>query len=104
MDDTISRQAAIDYIKSQRGRLFKGFTIEEAVLTLIREVPSVQPEIIRCKDCKHQVKEWREDKRFKDDGYWVYGCEVIGDVCGYWALFGHNDEFCSEAEPKGEQE
>lgn len=39
--DAIDRQAAIDYIKSQRGRLFKGFTIEEAVLTLIREVPSI---------------------------------------------------------------
>lgn len=57
-------------------------------------------ELIRCKDCEHQVKEWRDDKRFKDKGYWVYGCKVISDICGYWAWFGQDDEFCSEAERK----
>ena len=58
----------------------------------------------RCKDCKYQVKEWREDKRFKDNGYWVYGCKVISDICGYWAWFGPDDEFCSAAERRGEEE
>lgn len=59
---------------------------------------SLQSEIIRCKDCKYQVKEWRDDKRLKDKGYLVYGCKVLSDICGYWAWFGQDDEFCSEAE------
>ena len=59
-----------------------------------------QPEIVRCRDCKHQVKEWRDDKRLKDKGYWVYGCKMISDACGYWACFGQDNEFCSDAERK----
>lgn len=55
-------------------------------------------EIVRCKDCKHQVKEWRTDKRLKNKGYMVCGCEVVGDACGYWALLGQDDDYCSFAE------
>lgn len=61
-------------------------------------------ELIRCKDCKHQVKEWRDDKRLKDKGYWVYGCKVMSDLCGYWAWFGQDNEFCSDAERRAEKE
>ena len=60
-------------------------------------------ELIRCKNCKHQVKEWRDDKRLKDKGYWVYGCKVISDICGYWAWFGQDDEFCSDAERREDE-
>lgn len=70
------------------------------IMEYINEVPSAQPKTIRCKECKHQIKEWRDDKRLKDKGYWVYGCKVISDICGYWALFGQDDDFCSEAERK----
>jgi len=59
-------------------------------------------ELIRCKDCKHQVKEWRDDKRLKDKGYWVCGCEVISEICGYWAWLGQDDDFCSEAERRSD--
>jgi hypothetical protein len=57
-------------------------------------------ELIRCKECKHQIKEWRTDKRLKDKGYMVCGCEVVGDACGFWALLGQDDDFCSYAERK----
>ena len=57
-------------------------------------------ELIRCKDCKHQVKEWRTDNRLKDKGYMVCGCDVVGDACGYWALLGQDEDYCSMAEPK----
>lgn len=57
-------------------------------------------ELIRCKDCKHQVKKWRTDKRLKDNGYMVCGCDVVGDACGYWALLGQDEDFCSMAKPK----
>lgn len=61
-----------------------------------------QGDIIKCQDCKHQIKEWREDKRMKEKGYFVYGCEVFGEIIGYWGWGGHNDEFCSEAERREE--
>ena len=57
--------------------------------------------VIKCKDCKYQVKEWREDKRMKDKGYWVYGCEHFGEIMGYWGFGGNDNEFCSDAERKG---
>lgn len=44
MDDTISRQAAKDYIDSQKGRLFIGCTIGEAMKIMLDEVPPAQPE------------------------------------------------------------
>ena len=55
-------------------------------------------ELIRCKECKHQIKEWRTDKRLKNKGYMVCGCDVVGDACGYWALLGQDDDYCSYAE------
>lgn len=57
--------------------------------------------VIKCQDCKYRVKEWREDKRMKEKGYWVYGCEHFGEIMGYWFFGGNDDEFCSDAERKG---
>lgn len=56
--------------------------------------------VIRCKDCRHQVKEWRDDKRFKGNGYYACGCDIVGDACGYWALLGQDYDYCSMAERK----
>lgn len=53
--------------------------------------------VIKCKDCKYQVKEWREDKRMKEKGYWVCGCEHFGEIMGYWGFGGNDNEFCSNA-------
>lgn len=60
---------------------------------------SAQPEIIRCKDCKHQEKFFYEDKRRKEGGYYIYGCELAGDyshVC-------FDEEFCSRAERRNDE-
>lgn len=40
MADYISREAAIDYIRLQRWRRFDGMTIEQAMITMIEEVPA----------------------------------------------------------------
>ena len=40
MTDYIDRQAAIAYIKLQKWRRFEGMTIEDAIITMISEVPS----------------------------------------------------------------
>ena len=129
--DLISRQEAIDAVKwgityaraintctGETKELFKvsNYALNEAVERL-KELPSAQPEvlacgegelsaqseIIRCKGCKHQVKEWRTDKRLKDKGYMVCGCEVVGDACGYWALLGQDDDYCSYAERRTDE-
>ena len=49
MSDLISRQAAIEK-RSPQERLIIAKTLIESVLD---DLPSAQPEIIRCKDCKH---------------------------------------------------
>lgn len=69
----------------------------------LKKLPSAQPEIVRCKDCEHQVKEWRDDKRLKDKGYWAYGCKVISEICGYWALLGQDDDYCSMAKRRTDE-
>jgi hypothetical protein len=46
MDSLISRQAAIDKLDP----LFESLAIYK-----IKALPSAQPEIIRCKDCKHYI-------------------------------------------------
>lgn len=70
MDDLISRRSAIDAIPQQ----IKGLGGEswmmtyrrsgyndcvDACLDAIRHLPSAQPEIVRCKDCKYRDENWR---------------------------------------------
>ena len=94
MSDLISRQAAIDALRDARHRFFVAdeaggmgtvkwsedviyFAAAERVLS---ELPSAQPEIIRCKDCKH----WFDI----DDGRQKH--RMCADVNSDW--------FCGDAE------
>ena len=81
MNDLINRQAAINYIKQQRARRFVACSIEEVMITILEELPSVQQEIIRCKDCKYNDLEEQNsttrwlpciDAAWPDD--WFCGC------------------------------
>jgi len=58
MDDLISRRAAVEKLTSNLTYM-RTFGVDRSI-DLIEELPSVEPEIIRCKDCK-----WygRADKR-----------------------------------------
>lgn len=49
MNGLISRQAAIDALSTPHGILYPIRTIES--------LPSAQPEIVRCKDCKYHDDE-----------------------------------------------
>ena len=62
MDDLISRQSAIDALNEYFARIGKlkrrGLTKGEKAISLdtvgtIKTLPSIQPEIIRCGECKH---------------------------------------------------
>lgn len=92
MSDLISRQAAIDAIRASTSK-YTGFmememyTDDDAV-EAINGVPSAQPEIIRCKDCKNWDTEWQNDWA-KNYHY----CPMIdGTRAGDW--------FCADAERK----
>ena len=64
MSDLIDRQAAIDAVQRHREGVLGGYEYDEGVafvyaaahnhiIDVIKQLPSAQPEIIRCKDCKY---------------------------------------------------
>ena len=84
MDDTIYRQAAVDICNNAidlwHGQLGEGALV--AVKKGIESLPSAEPEIIRCKDCKKQDT----DNVFRS--MWCYEMRT----------FVKPNEFCSRAE------
>ena len=55
MNDLIGRQAAIDLFPNDalEWDTYRGYIAPHLARRMIEELPSAQPEIIRCKDCKH---------------------------------------------------
>ena len=84
--DTIDRQAAIDLWEKYHPTIAVDAIQYDAEL---RQLPSAQPEIIRCKDCKHWVP-----------GYITDNDDFIPPKCGEWQqMVGHSsDDYCSLAE------
>ena len=106
--DLIDRQAAIDALDKifpadpMRNDYTQGITCGAALATeYIKQLPSAQPEIIRCKDCR-----WWDKYGDYDNGY------CIAAKHGYWSEHWEisirrtykGDFYCADAEPKGEQE
>ena len=94
--DTISRQAAIDALTALEepaptARHLSGiYDCEDA----IKALPSAQPEIIRCKDCKH----WRAGTAFSYCDK-LYGMGVL-DALDYMVA---EDDYCSMAERRTDE-
>lgn len=88
MSDLIERQAAIDALERTKEKDPKGDiasfynTITDNKIAVIEALPSVQPEIIRCKDCKYYTPVTAR-------------CEVRGK--GLYLIRGLED-YCSRAE------
>ena len=55
MNECVYRQAVIDVLMNEPPEMNYGFYYAEKIKTL----PLVQPEIIRCKDCKYSDENWR---------------------------------------------
>ena len=77
-DDLINRQAAIDAVAP--------FDDEYRIRDAIEDLPSAQPEIIRCRDCKHCRRERSEEsaKKFGQIYYCarnVFSCQTPDDFC-----------------------
>lgn len=89
IEDLISRQAAIDALKNERSDWNCDYNVPvDYCIDAIYSVPSAQPEIVRCKDCKNWDTEWQND--------WAknyHHCPMIdGTRAGDW--------FCADAERK----
>ena len=102
MSDLISRQAVLD--KAYTLNLSDtGNEIELLVVDVqdIEELPSAQPEIIRCKDCR-----WWDKYGNYDNGYCM--AAKHGYLSEHWEIrirrTYKGDFYCADAEPKGEQE
>ena len=89
--DLISRQQAIDAVKSRKtaeqssAGIMRNAVVDFCV-DIIKKLPSAQPEIIRCKDCKYWNKgscEYREHAVNCQD-YMVGDIETEAEhFCGY---------------------
>ena len=110
MTDLISRQAAIELANSLKDDLPDDERIADTVMahnegileyqTKLSLLPSAQPEIIRCKDCRW----W--DKYSETQGYCM--AAKHGYYSSHWEIhirriYGE-DFFCADAEPIEEEE
>lgn len=92
MSNLISRQAAIKGVKTLHDVAWKNWhepTLSaNVVLDMIRELPSVQPKIIRCKNCK-----WRNNQ---DGATGWLPCRALVTpsdfYCGWAELRGDSDD------------
>lgn len=81
MSDPIDRQAAIDEINDELDAIDHVPKWVFVRLTRrIEQLPSVQPEIIRCKDCKHYDPYDQTERFYCYDG--IEGC-LPNDFCSY---------------------
>lgn len=89
MDDLISKEVAIHTVFSMccRWNTDDPNDLKNMLMTAFQELPSAQPEIIRCKDCKH----WGIHKRLN-----IPWCREMHIDRGA-------DDFCSDGEKKGDK-
>ena len=99
MDDLISRQALLD--KFEPWLKVKDYNDGElnmlkAILYEIRFMRSAQPEIVRCKDCKHWIPyDWMFSEIWQSKNIADYPEDEIGCDCCDMAM--KADDFCSRA-------
>ena len=104
MDDLISRQAAIDATWFE-----PSYTDPLNVLTEVRDrlkaLPSAQPEIILCKDCKHRPIATRADEGV----LWGFSVEFPDEICplqcedGWYNYYPKDDFYCANAERRTDE-
>lgn len=77
--DTISRQAAIDAVKELTKWYYETFhetrPTADAVIDKLMMLPSAQPDIIACVNCKNWI---RHDRRC---GFWNHGVKPLNWCC-----------------------
>lgn len=95
MNDPISRHAAIDAVAELASSMSVCISVDEChgmkrmqgmAVRVLDELPSVQPEIIRCKDCKHWMREYLDING-------KHGCNVMREYTA-------PNDYCYKAERK----
>ena len=95
MDELISKEAvfnAINRIKTKRNETWYEFY--QKIMIAVGKIPSAQPEIIYCKDCKHR-------EYYRESGYM---CRLdTGDPYMTGRNAEDDDWFCADAERKDDE-
>ena len=99
MDDLISRQAAIDAIENFG--ILDGYSDRMELIGRIEHLPSAQPDITHCKDCKH----WRQQTNYQgtplsfgfceSDNMWL---SLYGETTEISHIDTDDDFYCGYAE------
>ena len=88
MKDMIYRQDAIDAIVAHISDNIMPFPTQKGMMIAVKileNLPSEEPEIIRCKDCAYCVKS-----------------HIIGGYCADRDIFVTDDDYCSRAKRREE--
>ena len=94
-NDLISRQAAIDEIKEIYE--WHDNVTKERIIEHFKQLPPAQPEIIRCKDCKHWIPyDWMFSEVWRSKNMADYPEDEIG--CNYCDMTMKANDFCSRGE------
>lgn len=97
MSDLIDRAAAIDIVRSECRCGEQMDLIRE-----LKALPSAQPEIILCRDCKY----WLPHEQFgydEDNEEYHDYCAKLVPEDEYYAFRRHADEWCSRAERRTDE-
>lgn len=109
--DTISRQAAIEAVEYITSSMSVCVNTDEChgmkrmqrqAVVELANLPSAQPEIIRCKECRHRIvnNNYGERGYLKIKGY----CELdTGDPFELGRDAGNDDWFCADAERRTDE-
>lgn len=103
MEDFISRQKAINTLEKRKDKNAKGDIgrfynqIIQSDIDHLKELPSAEPEIIRCKDCKHRPIDTGKDNNPED-----FECsdDICPCVCAdyFYSWMPDDDWFCANGE------
>ena len=101
--DTISRQAAINALNNEivkrrlLDEMYDGCIDEFQTEEILKKLPPAQPEIIRCKDCKHWIPyDWMFSEVWQSKNIADYPEDEIGCDCSDMAM--KANDFCSRGE------
>ena len=96
MRDLIERQKAIDELISEPPEMNYGFYYAEK----IKALPSAQPEIVRCKDCKY----WKQQTNYRGVPFSFGFCEsddmwrsLYGETYEVAHIVTDDDHYCGYA-------
>lgn len=111
MDELISKKAVIEAIEKARANAGHNLerSIGKSVIEILDDVgrdvdrlPSAQPDIIRCKDCKHWMPyDWMFSEIWRSKDIDDYSEDEIG--CAYCDMDMSANDFCSRAERRTDE-